>query len=278
MSFCACVHTFCKFFDICFRFLDLDHVPKVAAHLPASTSEELIAMATSMTEKRKSDSDETLEMPRKKKMKLKGRNKKRPQGNRPNPGAKLCTKIVHGLECKFGDKCQYSHNIAEYVTNKPINISDRCYVYETFGRCPYGIMCMFSQQHVDDNYMNVVNESLYETTSKRKTVLNQLDNRGDLQTRLWKKKYDFTKANIILKGYDEKMKKSVDKHVNDVDETHDHEQLNCGHGLFNERPHSIDACCQNKPDALGTETAGLDSESCKLVTAGIDQQSAGNQG
>ncbi|KAI0238345.1 hypothetical protein LSAT2_010983 [Lamellibrachia satsuma] len=142
-------------------FLDLDHVPKVAAHLPASTSEELIAMATSMTEKRNSDSDEMLEMPRKKKMKLKGRNKKRPQGNRPNPGAKLCTKIVHGLEY----------------------------------------------------------------------------------------------------------------------ETHDHEQLNCGHGLSNERPHSIDACCQNKPDSedvLGTETAGLDSESCKLVTACIEQQPAGD--
>ena len=84
-----------------------------------------------------------------------------------------------------------------------------------------------------------------------------------------------------MKGYDEKMKKSVDKHVNDVDETHDHEQLNCGHGLSNERPHSIDACCQNKPDSedvLGTETAGLDSESCKLVTACIEQQPAGNQG
>ena len=90
---------------------------------------------------------------------------------------------------------------------------------------------------------------MYETTSKKKTVLNQLDNRGDLQIRLWKKKYNFTKANIILKGYGKKMKKSGDKCVNDTGETGDREQSNCGHSLPDERPHSIDACCQNKPDA-----------------------------
>jgi len=245
-------------------------VPKVAAHLPASTSEELTAMATG-TEKRKSDSDETPQMPYKKKMKLKGRNKKRPRGNRPDVGTKLCTKIVHGLECPFGEKCQYSHNIAEYVASKPADISDRCYIYETFGRCPYGIMCMFSKHHVDERYKNVVNESLYETTSKKKTVLNQLDSRGDLQTRLWKKKYNFSKANVILKCYEEKMKKSggADKHVSDVDEAGDHVHADCDVGQCDKTSHRTDSdvghtCCENKPD-VEANTIGLGSESCALA-------------
>lgn len=262
------------------EFLDLDHVPKVAAYLPASTSEELTAMATGSTEKRKSDSDETQQMPNKKKMKLKGRNKKRPRGNRPDVGTKLCTKIAHGLECTFGDRCQYSHNIAEYVANKPANISDRCYVYETFGRCPYGIMCMFSKQHVDERYMNVVNESLYETSSK-KSVLNHLDNRGDLQTRLWKKKYDFSKANVILKGYEEKMKKSGGAETH-VDEAGDHVRAVCDVSQSNKTSHRTDShtCCENHPgaeDVSGVGTVGLGSESCKLAG---DLQSTGtaNQG
>ena len=243
----------------------------MAAHLPASTSEELNAIAAGLTEKRKSDSEEVTEMPHKKKMKLKGRNKKRPRGNRQNVGAKLCTKIVHGLECRFGDKCQYSHDIAAYVASKPTDVSERCYVYDTYGRCPFGVMCLFSKRHIDENFVNVVNESLYDAS--KKTVANLLDNRGDLQTRLWKKRYDFTKANTVLKDYDNDVKKSgdADKCLGDPWEPGHQES-----SRPTEMSHDMDdGCRENKAgveDASGLETTGIDLESCKLDETEISNQ------
>ena len=250
----------CWVYYISFRFLDSNHVPKVAAHLPASTSEELNAIATSMTEKRKSDSEEVTEMPHKKKMKLKGRNKKRPRGNRQNVGAKLCTKIVHGLECGFAEKCQYSHDIATYVASKPADVSERCYVFETYGRCPFGVMCMFSKRHVDENFVNVVDDSLYD--AGRKTVTNLLDNRGDLQTRLWKKRYDFTKANTVLKDYDNDVKQSGNTDKGYAGKSGEQESQPTEMSLKTD-----DACRDIKSDVgdtSGVETAGIDIGSCKL--------------
>ena len=243
----------------------------MAAHLPASTSEELNAIAAGLTEKRKSDSEEVTEMPHKKKMKLKGRNKKRPRGNRQNVGAKLCMKIVHGLECRFSDKCQYSHDIAAYVASKPADVSERCYVYDTYGRCPFGVMCLFSKRHVNENFVNVVNESLYDAS--KKTVANLLDNRGDLQTRLWKKRYDFTKANTVLKDYDNDVKKSggADKCLGDPWEPGHQES-----SRPTEMSHDMDdACREGKAgvgDASGLETTGIDLESCKLDETKITKQ------
>ncbi|KAL3832035.1 hypothetical protein ACJMK2_023715 [Sinanodonta woodiana] len=138
--------------------------------------------------------DDKTDEPPKKKIKLRGRNKHRPQNTYSKSTGRICAEILAEKECRFGDKCKFIHDVKEYMASKPADIRDTCYVFSKFGKCAYGPACRFGTSHLDLNFKNIINMEIFDPGLK--TVTNVLVK--DLQVKLWKRKYDFGKANKIL--------------------------------------------------------------------------------
>jgi hypothetical protein len=140
------------------------------------------------------------EEPPLKKKKLKGRNKKRPIDKRPDNMEKLCPKVLADEHCHYGEKCKFSHDMIKFIENKPKSFSDTCYLYETFGRCQFGIACVNSSQHTmvtGDKCNQIVNEEKWCETKQKVFTTNLLEK--GTQVKLWKRNYDFKAANKIVK-------------------------------------------------------------------------------
>ncbi|XP_019621690.1 PREDICTED: tRNA-dihydrouridine(47) synthase [NAD(P)(+)]-like isoform X1 [Branchiostoma belcheri] len=132
--------------------------------------------------------------------KAKGQNKRRPH-QKPSElcdVVRLCPSFLKDPDsCQFGEKCRFTHSVEEYLANKPADLGDKCYVYDTHGRCPFGITCRFAKCHTDDQNQNVVNPDVYSPEAKP-TTSNQLPK--DTQTSLRKKQYKFPKSNEYLRA------------------------------------------------------------------------------
>lgn len=140
-----------------------------------------------------------------KKIKLKGRNKQRPVTFKANDSQKVCPAVLAEQECRFGEKCKFCHDVATFMKDKPEDIGPECYNFKTFGRCPYGLACRFAQQHIDSGFKNITDQELFDKMAAQPPVKNTLTK--DLQHLLWKKKYDFSKANKIVDGYYDELRK-----------------------------------------------------------------------
>ncbi|XP_073678618.1 tRNA-dihydrouridine(47) synthase [NAD(P)(+)]-like [Garra rufa] len=157
------------------------------------------------------DSEPTAE-PEQKKMKLDSdgdkKDKKRMRGqNKSRPHIKphsyeerrLCTSIIQerDTKCFFGDKCRFLHDVSEYMSTKAADVGDQCYLYNTFGRCQYGVTCRFAKAHTSPELKNLLNEDLYKDCAGRDTTRNHLDK--ELQRQLRKKQVKFSGAEAYLK-------------------------------------------------------------------------------
>lgn len=101
----------------------------------------------------------------KKKMKVKGRNKQRPVTHIKSKD-KLCPTIFQEKECSFGEKCKFSHDIKGFMESKPKDIGSHCFMFETYGKCPYGLACRYGSKHISEDFKNIVNQELYEKKCK----------------------------------------------------------------------------------------------------------------
>ncbi|XP_077978136.1 tRNA-dihydrouridine(47) synthase [NAD(P)(+)]-like [Glandiceps talaboti] len=124
-----------------------------------------------------------------------GQNKRRPRDKFIDAADRVCPAILNERECLFGDKCKFSHKIENFLAKKPKDISDKCYTFDKYGRCQYGITCRFGSSHISDNNTNVVNDDKYKNFEPN--IKNTLAK--DLQRLLWKRKYKFEKADRVLK-------------------------------------------------------------------------------
>ncbi|KAK3109054.1 hypothetical protein FSP39_021934 [Pinctada imbricata] len=191
------------------EYLKVDYKPQLMEEFVSKDVKEKLDEAKS--EKRKADEEDQGQGKPSKRVKVKGRNKKRPV-NQINHKAKLCPSIFQEKICNFGDKCKFSHDVEEFVKNKPPDLGDVCLIFETYGKCPYGIACRFGVKHIDENNKNIVNEELFAKTSKEKKVSNTLPK--ELQVLLWKKRYNFDKANEIVKVIQDKVKQKLNTFSN----------------------------------------------------------------
>ncbi|KAL4222916.1 tRNA-dihydrouridine(47) synthase [NAD(P)(+)]-like protein [Mactra antiquata] len=142
------------------------------------------------------DNKSTDDGPPNKRIKLKGRNKQRPKTKKIDQGSKLCPAYIHEEECRFGEKCKFSHDIKKFVDDKLADIGSVCHLYQTFGKCPYGVACRFGKSHIDDEYKNVSHPDVASMKNKEATISNIL--KKDLQRQLWKRTYNFSKADEII--------------------------------------------------------------------------------
>ena len=168
-----------------FRYIDHNHVRRlVTDYLPAAAIETI----------KEENSDKSTDEPPAKKAKLKGRNKNnaRPRERRQEASERLCPAILKKKECQFGEKCKFLHDIKKYMESKPVDLGDTCYLYKTYGRCSYGLTCRFAKTHTAEDLTDLENEELKKKWEGVVTVSNILDR--DVQKQLWKKKYDFKRA------------------------------------------------------------------------------------
>ncbi|XP_067267440.1 tRNA-dihydrouridine(47) synthase [NAD(P)(+)]-like [Chanodichthys erythropterus] len=148
------------------------------------------------------DSDGAQEEPDKneKKKKMRGQNKSRPHMKPQSyEDRRLCPSIIQerDTKCFYGDKCRFLHDVSEYMSSKAADLGDQCYLFNTFGKCHYGVTCRFAKAHTSAELKNLVNEDLYKPSAERETVRNHLDK--DLQRRLRKKQVSFKGAEAYLK-------------------------------------------------------------------------------
>ncbi|XP_019860351.1 PREDICTED: tRNA-dihydrouridine(47) synthase [NAD(P)(+)]-like [Amphimedon queenslandica] len=133
--------------------------------------------------------------------KRRGQNKHRPP-TRLDFSQQLCPSFhAKDYTCRFGDKCRYSHDVKGYLESKPPDISDKCYMYTTYGMCPSGIACRFGSSHISAEGENIINKSLYDE-KRIKSVSNVIEK--SLQIALRKKKVSFPRSEEYLKSLEPK--------------------------------------------------------------------------
>ncbi|NXW50676.1 DUS3L synthase, partial [Nyctiprogne leucopyga] len=101
-------------------------------------------------------------------------------------------------KCYFGPRCRFLHDVGEYLAVKPADLGGTCVLFETFGKCIYGVTCRFAQAHLGDGYQNIINTDLAKQWEGKSLVRNNLSK--DLQHQLRKRKFSFKKADEYLRG------------------------------------------------------------------------------
>lgn len=130
--------------------------------------------------------------------KLKGQNKQRPREAKVPKGEKLCLKVLAEGGCPYGDKCCFSHDIESFASKRPLDIGANCYIYDTFGYCPYSFQCRYASSHFTTDNKNLTNHELWDKAKEKKLAMNTLPK--ELQISLRKRNYDFEKANDVIKA------------------------------------------------------------------------------
>ncbi|NXO32044.1 DUS3L synthase, partial [Cisticola juncidis] len=100
--------------------------------------------------------------------------------------------------CRFGPRCRFLHDVSQYLAAKPADLGGRCVLFDTFGRCPYGVTCRFGHAHLGDGHQNVVNAALARQWEGKVLVRNGLSK--ELQQQLRKRKFRFGRAEEFLRG------------------------------------------------------------------------------
>lgn len=95
-------------------------------------------------------------------------------------------------KCFFGDRCRFLHDVSCYLETKPADLGPRCVLFETYGRCPYGVTCRFAGAHLGPKGQNLVQEEVVQAPPVR----NSLDKA--LQQQLRKRKIHFERAEQAL--------------------------------------------------------------------------------
>lgn len=143
----------------------------------------------------------------KKKDKTSGQNKARPPPFKAPREKSLCSSLQDQASGEPDKKCNsqrctFMHDRIEYLKIKEPDISSECYIYNLFGRCPRGTACRFGKNHIDKDGFNIINTDKIESLNNQKSMTkNRLP--LPLQDILRKRKYDFSKAEKIIKQSDD---------------------------------------------------------------------------
>uniref|UniRef100_A0A8C4F2I7 tRNA-dihydrouridine(47) synthase [NAD(P)(+)] n=1 Tax=Dicentrarchus labrax TaxID=13489 RepID=A0A8C4F2I7_DICLA len=151
------------------------------------------------TKKLKLDSEESNKSGKPDGKRIRGQNKSRPHTKPTTYDEKrLCLSYLSiAVECPFGDKCHFHHDIAEYMATKPADIRESCYLHDTFGKCAFGLTCRFAKAHTTPDFKTMENAELIKACEGKTPVKNSLSK--DLQNRLRKRSVSFKKSAEYLK-------------------------------------------------------------------------------
>ncbi|XP_072458025.1 tRNA-dihydrouridine(47) synthase [NAD(P)(+)]-like isoform X2 [Notamacropus eugenii] len=134
------------------------------------------------------------------KKKSRGQNKSRPHMKPTRyDDNRLCPSLVQesAEKCFFGERCRFLHDVDTYLASKPPDLGDKCVLFETFGKCIYGVTCRFARAHLGPQHQNLVKEELMKQWEGQRLTSNGLSK--DLQHQLRKKKVQFDHSEEYLK-------------------------------------------------------------------------------
>ncbi|KAM6167484.1 tRNA-dihydrouridine(47) synthase [NAD(P)(+)]-like isoform 2-T2 [Erethizon dorsatum] len=111
---------------------------------------------------------------------------------------RLCPSLIQEspAKCFFGDRCRFLHDVGRYLESKPPDLGPRCVLFETYGRCPYGVTCRFAGAHLGPEGQNLVLEELLARRAHLPPLRNALDKA--LQRQLRKRQVRFERAEQAL--------------------------------------------------------------------------------
>nr|XP_054319223.1 tRNA-dihydrouridine(47) synthase [NAD(P)(+)]-like isoform X2 [Pongo pygmaeus] len=114
---------------------------------------------------------------------------------------RLCPSLIQesAAKCFFGDRCRFLHDVGRYLETKPADLGPRCVLFETFGRCPYGVTCRFAGAHLGPEGQNLVQEELAARGAQPPSIRNGLDKA--LQQQLRKREVRFERAEQALRRF-----------------------------------------------------------------------------
>ncbi|XP_032670743.1 tRNA-dihydrouridine(47) synthase [NAD(P)(+)]-like [Odontomachus brunneus] len=197
------------------EFIIEDHVRQLSKQCLTETDKQKVFASTNAEDaEAQSSSDESAVKRFKqddKKEKLRGQNKARPPPFKAPRELSLCPWIadqtVDESERKcLNQRCVFLHDRKEYLKIRPVDIGTECHIFNVTGKCPRGTTCRMGSRHLTEDGFNIVDEKRLEEYKKRSpSTMNQLSK--DLQNKLRKHKYNFAKAEAIVKANDPSRKK-----------------------------------------------------------------------
>ena len=149
--------------------------------------------------------------------KLRGQNKSRPPPFKAARDQNLCPWIVDQAKEEPEKKCQnlrctFMHDRAAYLKIKAKDIGEDCYMFKLSGRCPRGVACRVGGKHLTDDGYNIVDVEKFAGFQKKPPATKNQITKG-LQDKLRKRKYNFSKAEKIIK-MNEALKKKANSEKN----------------------------------------------------------------
>ena len=110
---------------------------------------------------------------------------------------KLCTAIVEGRACQYGDSCKFSHDLEVFMRERPADLGEVCPIYTLKGMCKFGANCRFGACHIDPHSgVNVQPQdaaaNLAGAPPEEKNIVG-----WELTQQLRKNKFDFSRADAL---------------------------------------------------------------------------------
>lgn len=188
------------------EFIIEDHVRQLSEQCLTETDKQKVSADAGVEDADASSDEVPVKKPKldDKREKLRGQNKARPPPFKVSREQSLCPSIADQTLTeparKCGNpRCTYLHDRKEYLKIKPEDIGTECCTFNLTGKCPRGITCRMGARHLTEDGFNVVDEKKFEEYSKcSPAIKNHLSK--DLQNRLRKRKYHFSKAEAIVKA------------------------------------------------------------------------------
>ncbi|KAM0735396.1 tRNA-dihydrouridine(47) synthase [NAD(P)(+)]-like [Formica fusca] len=213
------------------EFIIEDHLRQLNEQRLTETDKEKISVSASTEDADTPSLDETPVKKLKlddKKEKLRGQNKARPVPFKISRELHLCPWVADQTadepekKC-LNQRCTFLHDRKEYLKIKPKDIAAECHLFNSTGKCPRGITCRMGSRHLTEDGFNIIDEKKFEEyTNRPPAIKNHLSK--DLQNKLRKHNFNFSKAEAIVKVNDPSKNKT--QLYNSDNETEDKIQMN----------------------------------------------------
>uniref|UniRef100_A0A6G1S6B1 tRNA-dihydrouridine(47) synthase [NAD(P)(+)] n=1 Tax=Aceria tosichella TaxID=561515 RepID=A0A6G1S6B1_9ACAR len=119
--------------------------------------------------------------------------------------SKLCLKVCDINGCPYGTKCEYSHDAYKIhkLYEKEIFDDKPCYIYSSYGKCNFGVACLYSKNHIHVNddlkqAFNLIDHKRW-SCGGREDFIERSKNKLEtsIQIKLRKKAYNFDEITEI---------------------------------------------------------------------------------
>lgn len=103
--------------------------------------------------------------------------------------------MAKGKECPYGEQCKFNHDLENMLKQKPADIGPKCYNFDMFGHCEFGLMCRYGTSHISSDFENITDEARKINPSTLTSNTLSMELRRELR----KKKINYPKADMYLK-------------------------------------------------------------------------------